>query len=64
MVEVLISDLTSKMIKTFVLKEYGPGIQVIRWDLMDSYGNKVNPGVYFCRINYGNDSEMHKMIVQ
>jgi hypothetical protein len=63
-VEVKISDLTNKIIKTFVLKEYGLGTKVILWDLLDSSGNKVNPGVYFCRISYGNESEMHKMIVQ
>jgi hypothetical protein len=64
MLEVMISDLTNKIIKTFVLKEYGLGTQVIHWDLLDSAGNKVNPGIYFCRISYGNESEMQKMIVQ
>jgi hypothetical protein len=64
LVEVMISDLTNKIIKKFVSTEYRMGTHVIRWDLMDASGNKVNPGIYFCRINYGNKSEMNKMIVQ
>jgi 1,4-alpha-glucan branching enzyme len=63
-VEVMIFDLTNKIIKKFVAKEYGLGTHVIRWDLKDPSGNKVNPGIYFCRINYGNNSEMNKMIIQ
>ena len=43
MVEVMISDLTNKIIKKFVSKEYGRGTQVIHWDLMDSSGNKSGP---------------------
>jgi len=64
MVEVMIFDLTNKIIKKFSSQKYSLGTQVIHWDLMDSSGSKVNPGVYFCRISYGNESEMHKMIVQ
>jgi len=64
MVEVIIFDITNKIIKKFLSKVYGPGTHVIQWNLIDSTGNKVNPGIYFCRINYGNNSEMKKMIVQ
>jgi glycosidase len=63
-IEVMIFDLTNKIIKKFVEKEYGQGTHVIKWNLMNISGNKVHPGIYFCRINYGNRSEMTKMIVQ
>jgi hypothetical protein len=63
-VEVVIYDLNNKIIKTFPTAYRGPGTHMIHWDLTGQNGIRVSPGIYFCRINYGNKSEMDKMIVQ
>ena len=63
-VDLVIFDLNNKVIKTFSPIEFGIGTHIIHWDLMDLSGKKTDPGIYFCRINYGNKYELNKMIVQ
>jgi hypothetical protein len=58
-VEIDISDMLGRNIKTFALKEYPEGFNSVPLNIQD-----MEKGIYFVRINAGNSSKVIKMQVQ
>ena len=41
----------------------GPGSRTVRWDGRDSNGNEVPSGMYFYRLESGDDRQVRKMVL-
>lgn len=54
---------TGSTIRVNLDKTLFSGTHTVNWDLSDSYGNKVSPGVYFIRLISGEHAEVRKITV-
>lgn len=61
-VELAIYDVTGSKIADLVDGTFGAGKHRVTWDGKDSYGNPVSSGVYFYKIDTGNDIQTNKMV--
>ncbi len=59
-----IYDITGRLLTTsFEEKHFLPGSYSIMWDCTDWKGNEVNSGIYFCRVESDNSSQVIKLIL-
>ena len=62
-VQINIFDITGRLIKTLIDREFQAGSFIIDWNGEDSRNEKVSSGVYFYRIDAGGFSKSIKMIL-
>jgi len=58
-----IFDLQGRLVKTISENETIFAGEEKTWDLKNQYGNRVQPGVYFCKYTLGEESGTQKIIV-
>jgi hypothetical protein len=62
--ELCIYDVTGRLIKELVGGEKDAGIYSLVWDGRGQHGEKVESGVYFCRLHlFGGDSYIRKIVL-
>lgn len=61
-VQVTIYDVLGREIKKFSVGYQGVGIHQILWDGMNSFGEKVATGIYFCRMQAAGETQVKKMV--
>ncbi|MGD9900724.1 MAG: alpha-amylase family glycosyl hydrolase, partial [Calditrichaceae bacterium] len=62
-VEIVIYDILGRRVKTLVNEKKNAGVYKVDWNGLDQVGNKVASGVYFYRLNAGEQSFVRKMIM-
>ena len=62
-VTICIYDITGRVIRTLVCGKQMPGIYRVQWNLTDNNGNRVSPGVYFCRMQASHFVAVKKLTV-
>jgi hypothetical protein len=62
-IEIDIFDQTGKLIQTLKCENCQAGRNTMRWNCSDKNNNRVQNGVYYCKVNLGNDILVKKMIV-
>jgi flagellar hook assembly protein FlgD len=60
-VAVEIFDLLGQRVRTLVEERAAPGYYRAVWDGLDSAGQGVGSGVYFCRVRVGEQAQVRKM---
>ena len=63
LVNITIFDVQGRAVRTFETVIQRAGDQQITWDGRNHKGNQVNTGVYYCRIQFGSQSETIKMLM-
>lgn len=63
MVEVVLVDLSGKVIKKFPATIQEPGEQQLTWDCLTSSGKKAPPGAYFCLVKFNDQLQSNKMVL-
>lgn len=58
-----IYNLKGQIVREMGVKPYKSGVNTINWDGRDNSHNPVSSGIYFIRINTGNESHTHKMLM-
>jgi hypothetical protein len=58
-----IHSVDGKLVTTLIDNELGEGFNKVTWDGKDSQGNPVSSGVYFCRLDAGNQMFAKKMVL-
>ena len=61
-VEVIIFDQLGRNIKVLLNCQLAAGRHAFSWDGTDGNGIPVNSGIYFCRVNAGDDNDVIKMV--
>lgn len=61
-VQVTIYDILGREVRRFSLGVQANGTHGIRWDGRDQLGEKIAPGIYFYRLQAGNETQVRKMI--
>jgi len=61
-VEILISDISGKLVTRIEAGVFESGMNTIRWDAKTTSGNFVLPGIYFCRIKTDSENNIGKML--
>jgi len=61
-VQLLIYDLTGRIIHTLLDAPQPAGSYNIQWNGMNEFGNQVSTGVYFCRLQAGSFHQTIKMV--
>jgi glucose/arabinose dehydrogenase len=56
-----IYDVQGRLVKSLLDRPSGPGIHSVSWDGTDGGGNRVSPGVYLYRLNFGDTEAGRKM---
>lgn len=59
-----IYDLRGRLVTTLNNSINSGGKSQVVWEGTDSQGRSVSSGLYFCKVNLGNDSQTHKLILQ
>jgi hypothetical protein len=62
-VNLSIYDKTGRSIKNIKNGKANAGLNSVRWDGKDSYGNPVSSGIYFCQLRTGDKTLTDKFIV-
>ena len=62
-VDVVVFDVRGRRLKTLVGGTRSPGRYGVVWDGCDEVGEKVSPGIYFCRMETGEYRDVKKMVV-
>jgi hypothetical protein len=62
-VDVAVFDVRGRRVRTLVAGNRSPGRYGVVWDGCDEIGEKVSPGIYFCRMEAGDHSEAKKMVI-
>lgn len=58
-----IFDVSGNKVKTLIDETMIPGCYRIIWDARNDCGKEVASGVYFCRLDMGNEREIKKLVV-
>ncbi len=58
-----IYDNTGRLIKNLKKGKAPTGLNTVRWDGKDSYGNPVSSGIYFCQLITGDKTLTNKMVL-
>jgi hypothetical protein len=61
MVNLSVFNVRGQLVRTLVLESQAPGLHSAVWDARDEAGNRVSPGVYFCRLEAGGATTVKKM---
>ncbi len=63
-VSISIYNISGRMVNTIVDSEsFSNGDHSVQWSGVDSNGNRVVPGVYFCRMNTGDSVMSNRMVM-
>ncbi len=62
-IELVIFDISGRLVRTFNVSSIGPGYHQIEWDARDDQGNAVSAGVYFLRFNIETNYQVQKVIL-
>ncbi len=64
LISLCIYDLNGKVVRDLVSAFYKSGTSSVEWDGCDDLENRVSPGIYTCRLTFGNNSRSILMVVQ
>jgi hypothetical protein len=56
-------DVTGRVARTLVNTHKPPGWYSETWDLLNDRGQRVAPGIYFCRMEAGEFKETRKIVL-
>jgi hypothetical protein len=56
-------NLRGQLVRTLLDEEKQPGAHVVTWDGKDQQGEQVSSGIYFYRLQAGDESEVKKMVL-
>ncbi len=56
-------DARGRLVRTLLDADAGPGSQTVRWDGRNTGGYEVPSGLYFYRLESGNDRQVRKMVL-
>ena len=62
-VEIDIYNLKGERVTSLTKEEYDSGNHEVEWNGTDQFGQRVSPGIYFCRITAGQYVSTNKMIM-
>ncbi len=62
-VSIRVFGATGRLVRTLVDESANPGTHGVTWDASDNGGRAVSPGVYFCRFEHPEGSEMRKLVL-
>ena len=62
-VRLTIYDMTGRLVRTLVAGHIEAGEHAVVWDGRDEEDRRLAQGIYFCRIQSGNQTEEHKVIL-
>ena len=62
-VEIAIVDLNGKIIQTLPGGNQSPGEHTLTWDGKSCTGQKVQSGIYFCKVKFNNQIQTNKMVI-
>jgi DNA-binding beta-propeller fold protein YncE len=62
-ISIKIYDILGREVKSFIIGKQQAGIHGIIWDGRNNFGNKAAPGIYFYKLQTGNESQVKKMIL-
>ena len=62
-VELVLCDLTGRVVRELASGRQKPGRYTVRWDGRDSRGRSLAPGVYFCRFRASDRQSVEKLLV-
>jgi hypothetical protein len=62
-VNLSIYDKTGRLIKNLINGKANSGLNSVRWNGKDAYGNRVSSGIYFCQLRTGERTLTDKFIV-
>ncbi len=60
---ILVYNIKGQLVREMGLKQFQAGINTITWDGRDNASRPVSSGIYFIRINTGNESHTHKILM-
>lgn len=61
-VSMRVFDISGRHVRTLVDGARSPGSYAVHWDGTDTWGRRVNPGIYVCILDAGDFKAMRKMI--
>ncbi|MCG6915485.1 T9SS type A sorting domain-containing protein [bacterium BMS3Abin03] len=61
-IRVTIYDILGREVKEFTVGQQSTGLHSMLWDGKNNFGQKVTNGVYFYRLQAGNESQVKKMV--
>jgi hypothetical protein len=61
-VQLLVFDLQGRRVRTLVRQSLRPGVYRVDWDRGDDAGQRVGPGLYYCRLLAGGRSFEKRMV--
>jgi subtilisin family serine protease len=56
-------DQSGQLVRPLVRTRLPEGSHVLRWDLLDHRGVRVNPGIYFLRVEIGGEDFTRKLVI-
>ena len=62
-VEIFIYDNSGKQIQKLECNNCQAGKNILQWNCLDNYNNKVQSGMYYYEVRYGNEVQSRKMII-
>ncbi|MCK4546467.1 MAG: right-handed parallel beta-helix repeat-containing protein [Candidatus Eisenbacteria sp.] len=62
-VELVIYNVSGQVVRPLVEREYIPGCHEVIWDGCQAAGQRVAPGIYFCRMEAGPYTETRRLVV-
>jgi flagellar hook assembly protein FlgD len=63
-VSISIYDITGRIVRNLAAANYQSGTTSLIWNSDDNLGRPVKPGIYMCRLTYGNQWNSIRLIVQ
>lgn len=61
-VSIKIFNILGQEVKSFQVGRQENGVQGIRWDARNNFGEKVSPGIYLCIVKGGSEIYVNKMV--
>ena len=58
-----ILNINGQSVRVWDLTGYGPGQYELKWDGRNDYNDPLPSGIYFCRLRYGNEVTIGKMVL-
>lgn len=62
-VEILIYDVSGRLVCTLADTVYDPGSYAVKWDGINDKGRSVASGIYLCRMEAGSIKRTRKMVI-
>ena len=62
-VSITLWDITGKQVRILIDRQFNAGLHEVNWNAENNRGSKVSNGIYFCRLQAGNESVVVKIIL-